>query len=137
MKHRVGITLSPKIEKMCPNFDRLHILLGERVNVNPPQLGVVGLLCHLEIYHHVRDASLDDDNEDDLDDYEEGAVEDDIEQVNNEADDVSYCLSLTQFVSNSIHISQLSSHYLHFGMLPPVYPKFTKLYFWFYKERSS
>lgn len=37
-----GITLEDRLEKLCPHFDRMHALYGERANVNPPSTGLSG-----------------------------------------------------------------------------------------------
>lgn len=81
---------------MCPNFERLHILLGERANVNPPQLGATGFPGQSEVYAHLREDYLDDDDdEEDVDEVEEaGSVVEDGDQLNDKADDGGYCLPL-------------------------------------------
>lgn len=55
---RARVTIAMKLKKMCPRFERIHILLVEIANVNPPQLGVVGLPKHLEVYHKFFDHDL-------------------------------------------------------------------------------
>lgn len=59
---RVGMTIAKNLEKMCLEFNRLHILLGERANVNPPSWGVVvGLPNQAKVYHNKREHDPADD----------------------------------------------------------------------------
>lgn len=37
------VTLTKKLEKVCPHFHCMHLMFGERPNVNSQALGVVGL----------------------------------------------------------------------------------------------
>lgn len=39
---RLGLTFQQKLDKICPHFERLHALYGERPNVRPPALASVG-----------------------------------------------------------------------------------------------
>ncbi|CAM6086294.1 unnamed protein product [Calypogeia fissa] len=39
----LGISLEDKLNKVCPHFDRMHLLLGGRPNVNPRGTAVLGI----------------------------------------------------------------------------------------------
>lgn len=43
------MTIASKLEKLCPCFERLHILYGERHNVRPPSEVHVGLPGRTEV----------------------------------------------------------------------------------------
>jgi hypothetical protein len=47
-----GVLLHEKLNKLCPHFERMHALYGERPNVAPPVLGDVGVEEE-ELIHHV------------------------------------------------------------------------------------
>lgn len=47
---RAGITLDEKLEKICPHFQRMHILYGERANVQPPSTATGGMYGIPELY---------------------------------------------------------------------------------------
>ncbi|KAL3692303.1 hypothetical protein R1sor_005954 [Riccia sorocarpa] len=38
-----GMTIEEKVEKICPHFDRMHAILGQRANIAPPAEESVGL----------------------------------------------------------------------------------------------
>lgn len=56
----VGLTFDDKLEKMCPLFQQMHGINGERANVNPPMFGAVGLPGHPECYYKENDEGDDD-----------------------------------------------------------------------------
>lgn len=58
----VGITFEDKLEKLCPHFNRLHALYGERHTVNPPVVGSLGILGApmLEVTPEAPDAEEED-----------------------------------------------------------------------------
>ncbi|CAM6085970.1 unnamed protein product [Calypogeia fissa] len=59
----VGITLEEKVNKMCPHFEHMQILFGERHNVKPPADGEFGRDQDV-----IRYAPGDDDSSDEDDD---------------------------------------------------------------------
>lgn len=54
------VTLTKKLEKVCPHFHCMHLMFGERPNVNSQALGVVGLPNQVEVSHDT-ELDLDDD----------------------------------------------------------------------------
>lgn len=44
------ISFKEKLNKMCPHFEQMHIIYGNRANINPDALGVQGMVEHDEVY---------------------------------------------------------------------------------------
>lgn len=59
-----GISFEDKLNAKCPHFDRMHILYGERANIEPPALACVGLDDDTQSQLD-DDLGLDDDGNDD------------------------------------------------------------------------
>lgn len=51
----VGLTIKEKLEEHYPHFERIHAILGERANINPSSLALLGMPNHNEVYGYEED----------------------------------------------------------------------------------
>lgn len=57
------MTIEDELEKLCPHFDQIHALLGERANINPRTLRVLGMVDHDSMYDPNACSDLDEDED--------------------------------------------------------------------------
>lgn len=88
------LTFEANLEKMCPHFQRMHGIYGERENMNPPMFGAVGLPSHSECYYEENDEDYNDKDEEGY--KNEGDEETCVENINSQTKGRKFCLIPSQ-----------------------------------------